>query len=60
MTAIIEGRSAVNLAPYPTDSPRRMPFTATMRLLKVMTGLSGIVERSGGGATPYNSKPGRA
>ena len=40
MTAKVTGRSAVKRPPYPTDSPIRMPLTATTRLVSDITGLS--------------------
>ena len=49
---IVAGPGAVNFTPYPTPSPGRTPFTATIRLPSVMTGVSGSVDASGGGTIP--------
>ena len=50
--ASVVGRSAVKRPPYPVLSPFRTPFTATTRLVSVITGCSGTVDASGGGTMP--------
>src|SRR5258705_2243159 len=58
MTPVVTGVSAVKRRPYPTPSPGRIPLTATTRLVSDITGVSGILEASGGGTMPYRSRPG--